>query len=302
MPIHKAAVLITSHNRRELTLAALATLYRQRMVGDLETEIILVDDACTDGTGQAVRSRFPGVHVLQGNGSLYWNGGMRLAFAVAMNMQFDAYVFMNDDTMLYKDALGRLVSLARERLAAGTPAIVAGSTRSPRTGKQSYGGLIRCAHGPFFDLRMVDSHPSDSRSCDTMNGNFVLVPAEIAAAIGNLDQGFQHQFGDLDYGLRAKQAGFDIVLMPGYAGDCSDHPVEGTWRDQSLAFIQRWHHLTSPKGVPFKEWMRFTQRHFGWRFPLYACSPYLKTIAAGVIRKPRNKTSDVLQEGLSCEG
>ena len=119
--LQKAAILIACHNRRDLTLASLDMLFRQRSISDLEIQTFLVDDGCTDGTGEAVRSRFPSVHVLRGNGSFYWNGAMRLAFAVAMNLGFDAYIFLNDDTILYKDALERMVCLAREQLAAGAP-------------------------------------------------------------------------------------------------------------------------------------------------------------------------------------
>ncbi len=283
MSIHRAAVLITSHNRRSFTLAALDTLFRQRRIGDLETDVFLVDDGCTDGTVEAVRSRFPSVHLLRGDGTLYWNRGMHLAFAVAMTMGFDAYIFFNDDTFLYKDALERLVSLARERLAAGAPAIVAGSTRSPRTGKQSYGGMIKTTRGLSVSLEMVDADPARAIECDTMNGNFALIPAEIAAVVGNLEEQFQHQFGDLDYGLRAKAAGFEVIALPGYVGDCSDNDRAGTWRDKGLRLADRWRHLMSPKGVPPREWELFARRHFGWRQLAYIPSPYLRTLVSGAL-------------------
>jgi len=261
-------------------MASLDMLFRQRGIGDLDVEVFLVDDGCTDRTGDAIRSRFPAVHILRGNGELYWSGGMQLAFAVAMNIGFDAYIFLNDDTMLYRDALARLVSLARERLEAGSAAIVVGSTRSPSTGLLNYGGLMRKISGLSVDLEIVQMHASVPIPCDTMHGNFVLIPAEVAAVVGNLEERFQHQFADIDYGLRAKCAGFDVVVMPGYAGDCSDNSYTGTWRDSDLAFGDRWHHLMSPKGVPVGEWALFTRRHFGWRWLPYAISPYVKTIAS----------------------
>jgi GT2 family glycosyltransferase len=283
--LQKAAVLITCHNRRALTLASLDMLFRQRSIGDLEIEVFLVDDGCADGTGDAVRARFPCVHVLRGNGSLYWNGGMRLALAVAMKIGFDAYIFLNDDTILFQDALERLVSVARDQLAAGTPSIIVGTTRSPLTGDQSFGGLRRQMRGLRVLFEPVTAHPSESIDCDTMHGNFVLIPAEVAARLGNLDDHFQHQFGDLDYGLRAKAAGFSVMTMPGYAGDCDDNPVAGTWRDCTLPFTHRWRHLISPKGVPIAEWTLFARRHFGWRWLLYALSPYVRTLAPNVFSR-----------------
>jgi GT2 family glycosyltransferase len=114
--------------------------------------------------------------------------------------------------------------------------------------------------------------------CDTMNGNFTLIPASVAGRMGNLDRAFRHQLGDYDYGLRARKAGIPIVIAPGYFGHCSDNPVNGTWRDQSQPLAKRWRHLLSPKGAPLHEWLLYTRRHFGWRWPLYAFSPYIKTL------------------------
>ena len=298
MPIDRVAVLITSHNRRNLTLASLESLFRQRSVENLDVEVFLVDDGCTDGTGEAVRTRFPMVRVLAGDGNLYWNGGMRLGFAAAMEEGFDAYIFFNDDTILYKDALERLVLLARQRVAAGVPAIVVGSTRSPLTGAQSYGGFLKRPRGAVLQLEMIAAHWSRAIPCDTMNGNFVLIPAEVAATVGNLERRFRHQFGDLDYGLRAKNAGFDLVVMPGYAGDCFDNPSAGTWRDAKISLARRWRHLMSPKGAPLGEWTFFVRRHFGWRWLHYALSPYLKTLVSSAVAycaARRGKTAPALE-------
>jgi GT2 family glycosyltransferase len=267
-------------------------------VEGVEIEVFLVDDGSVDGTDKAVRSKFPEVHVLDGDGTLFWNGGMRLAFATAMQKGFDAYILFNDDTILYKDALDRVVSLARERLTSGVPAIVAGSTRSPLTGKQSFGGFLKRTHGITLKLEMIEAHPSKSIPCETMNGNFALIPAEVANVVGNLEATFQHQFGDLDYGLRAKQAGFEVIVIPGYIGDCFSNDFHGTWRDSTISFASRWRHLKSPKGVPLKEWVLFTRRHFGWRWLHYSLSPYVKTILS--IMAPKNPWRRV--KALSAPG
>ena len=52
MFISRVAILITSHNRRELTLASLDSLFRQHRIEDVETEVFLVDDGCTDGRAE----------------------------------------------------------------------------------------------------------------------------------------------------------------------------------------------------------------------------------------------------------
>lgn len=261
-----------------MTLEALGSLFNQTKVEDLDVTVYLVDDGSSDGTGEAVAERFPGVSILRGDGSLFWNGGMRKAFANALAKGFDGYIWFNDDTCLDEDALHRLTACANQEADSLGSAIIVGSIRDPHTGEHSYGGVRKKASRLRLDF--VPQLPDDWEPirCDTMNGNFTLIPSAVAERLGNLDGVFRHQLGDFDYGLRATKAGFPVVLAPGYYGRCSDNPVNRTWRDGSLTFSKRWKHLMSPKGAPFREWFLYTLRHFGWRWPLYALSPYIKTI------------------------
>ena len=112
VPFTTIAVLMTSFNRRDQTLACLAALSAQRDIEGITVTVFPVDDNSTDSTTEAVRARFPEVNLLHGDGSLFWNGGMRLAFAMAMQRGFDAYFFLNDDTVLYEDAVRRLIDCA----------------------------------------------------------------------------------------------------------------------------------------------------------------------------------------------
>ena len=73
------ATIITCHNRKEKTLTCLENLMNQEAVGGIDLKVYLVDDGSTDGTGDMVKQSFPHVNMLQGDGTLYWNGGMRFA-------------------------------------------------------------------------------------------------------------------------------------------------------------------------------------------------------------------------------
>ena len=94
----KISVLLTCHNRKEKTLICLRKLFEQD-VRNVEFDVFLVDDGCTDGTAEAVREEFPKIHIIQGDGSLFWNRGMCLAWEEARkNGAHDAVLWLNDDT------------------------------------------------------------------------------------------------------------------------------------------------------------------------------------------------------------
>lgn len=278
MSYRRVSLLLAGHNRRELTLRSLRSLSKEQVVDDKVCGTYFLDDGSSDGTAEAVAKEFPSVHVLHGDGSLYWNGGMRVAFQAAMEEGYDAYIWVNDDCLFYPDALHRLLKCAEYAAEMWGPSIVVGSMLNPRTRGRSYGGIRKRGEGFRLCFEAIEPKENMAQQCDTMNGNFTLIPAEVVKVLGNLDGIFRHQLGDFDYGLRAKQAGFSVVVAPGYFGECSDNDRGGTWRDRKTPLRKRWAHLMSPKGAPPKEWLTYVRRHYGWRWPLYAVSPYIKCL------------------------
>ena len=105
------AILMTCYNRFKVTLKCLEALYNCSVPNDLEFDVFLVDDNSPDKTGEIVKSCCPDVNVIQGTGSLYWNQGMRLAWQTAASKkEYDFYLWLNDDTLVYVDALETIFS------------------------------------------------------------------------------------------------------------------------------------------------------------------------------------------------
>lgn len=273
---YRVCALITCHNRREKTLQCLRALFANCLPEGVSLHVVLVDDGSSDGTSAAIVREFPQVEVLRGDGTLFWNRGMHKAFARALLVGFDAYFWLNDDTVLCANALSRLYDTsALMRHVHGRGAIVVGSTESGVGGIATYGG-VRRAHN-FRPLRFSLISPTDEpQPCDSMNGNCVLVTHEIAAVVGNLEPGFAHAMGDIDYGLRAVKAGFDIWVTPGFVGVCDRNAIAGTYQDRSLSISARWKKIRQPKGLPIASWLLFTRRHAGNLWPLHFIWPYIR--------------------------
>jgi GT2 family glycosyltransferase len=286
MPNITIATLITCHNRKQKTLDSLNSLFTQNDRAEISLAVYLVDDGSTDGTAAAVKQAYPQTHLIQGDGNLFWNGGMRMAFAAALDRDYDYYLWLNDDTILYPNAVWELLQTSVEVLARGSsPAIIVGSTCDPETGIFTYGGMVR--ESWWRPLRFPFLKPGkEPKRCDTINGNCVLIPRAVVRVVGNLDPAFTHYMGDLDYGLRTQQQGCTVWIAPGYVGTCSQNlrPRNLTQTIADLPWYQQLLRVGQPKGLslkevtlsPLDEWQIFAQRHGGLLWPIYWVFPYLR--------------------------
>jgi GT2 family glycosyltransferase len=242
----------------------------------MELDVVLVDDGSTDGTTAAVREQYPSVILIEGDGTLYWNGGMRLALQRARELNPDYYLLLNDDTELYDDAIARLISEHRElRHLQECPIVVVGSTRDPDTKEITYGGWR--VEKWWNPLHTEIVNPSDRpKQCDTFNANCALVGKEVVATVGNLDSAFTHGFGDFDYGFRLTACGGEVWLGSGFHGECIRDHGEHPWFDPERSWKERIDALREVKAEPLKERMIYASRHGGplWIVPWLA--PYLR--------------------------
>jgi GT2 family glycosyltransferase len=279
------AVLMTCHNRKPTTLASLAALYSQQSRKHRFTLVTyLVDDGCMDGTVEAIQQQYTAVQIIPGSGNLFWNGGMRTAFATAIQSDYDYHLWLNDDTILYPQALEALLSTSEHAIQMGFPQpIVTGTMRDSLSQSITSGGFR--FKWPWFLMRFDLVQPQNAPlHCDTFSGNCVLIPRNVYRTLGNLHPHFTHFMGDLDYGLRAKQIGASVWVAPGFLGTSPQHHGRGNEAIEldSLADVLK--KLAHPKGLswgdnlyqrllPIREWTFFLQAHAGFFWPI----PWLLT-------------------------
>lgn len=266
----KIAVLLTTYNRRQKTLSCLEQLFRQKLPLNTSLEVFLTDDASKDGTQEAVKIMFPQVHVFHGTGSLYWAGGMRSTWEHALKSDADYFLLLNDDTILHERAFEILLAC---KSVTAKPAVCIGSTIDDK-GKVSYGG------NKLKSKRFWRGYPVHSKNsyvhCDFANGNIMFVPREVVNSIGILSANYTHFLADYDYTLRAKKAGFDVVVAPGFLGSCVDDHGNN-WMPQKSTLKQRLVYLKSPKGLAYKEYLKFISYHFPLSYPSAFFKLWLKT-------------------------
>lgn len=244
----RIAVLLTCFNRKEKTLRCLNHLFKLNN----EIDVYLVDDGSTDNTSETIVKEFPQVNLIKGSGNLFWNKGMNLAWEHAAKNNYDYYVWLNDDVVLYENCFEELfycVTLTESK------AIISGIIESADKKEILYGG---------FDFQKIIIKPNGKlNSIKNLNGNVVVIPKNVYAILGNLDLHYHHDLGDVDYGFRAQNKGIGvyttrIAIASGEKNDIC------RVRQNNTSILKRFKRLYAPLGANPKIIFYFRKRYFGF--------------------------------------
>ena len=274
----RVTVLMTTYNRCDITLRCLESLsVAIDRIASSSSRIILVDASSPDGTAATVRANYPSIEVVDASSNTYWASGMRQAWELAQENEYDVLIWLNDDVVLGEDALETLCTVSE---CMKNRAIVVGAFRDPSSGTVTYGGSLR---GPILRrLSMTPVAPSaDPEPIDAANGNLVWIPVAIDKALGGFPSDYTHGMADNAFTLGARRSGIPVLLAPGTLGTCRRNSLSGTWQDKSLPSQRRFRLLRSAKGLPFREYWKFCLRYGGLTGPLYAVKPYVTLALRG---------------------
>jgi GT2 family glycosyltransferase len=258
-------VLLTCHNRKLKTYSCLEALSNCTLEEGFDLNIFLVDDGSTDGTTEYLQGKFKNLQIIQGTGDLFWAGGMRAAwkFANEHEKNTDYYLLLNDDTIVFKDTITRLLSDLKS--VEDPKSIIVGPTLDPETKKISYGGH-KLLNKLTFKSEMVVPNNEFPLQCELGNANIMLVPKEVYEEIGSLTENYTHGIADFDYTLKALKKGIKTYISSSYCGYCTnDHGVN--WLPQDSNLKERIAYLYSPTGLSYKEYIQFVKVHFLFHLP-----------------------------------
>lgn len=290
-------VVMTCHNRARTTERCLQSLLQCRLPRRVRLKLYLTDDGCTDDTVQAARTLVPDATIISADGSLFWCGGMRVAMRAALEDGADFVLWLNDDVVLAPDAfMSAWRSMATHIPRKTGHCITVGSTTNPETGHLNYGGLrpvgsCRLRLFSVVDPRIAGQYeivdPARESQCETMAGQFVLIPREVALAVGEIEPKFIHWLGDVDYGYRARKLGFALRLIDRPVGTCPSNGIVESWkRPDSNSLGEYWHKLNSIKALNWRERLIYYRRHAGAGWWLGWALPYLVQVGMFPWLKP----------------
>lgn len=210
----KVELVTPVYNRRDITLQALRSLRRIDMTG-LDVHIIVVDDASPDGTGDVIRRHFPEVQVVEGDGNLHYAAGTNRGFSAALEREPDYIVAMNDDTIFHEQFLQRLVACAE-----ANPHSIVGALlllwNEPHKVFQvaPKWNLLRGGWDLPHDKAAWD-FPTETFEVEGLVGNCLIYPAAAIKEVGLMDEKkFPHGWGDVQYTIKMKNAGWRLLIEP----------------------------------------------------------------------------------------
>jgi len=281
------AVLLTCFNRKEKTLQALDKLTQayNTVAEKVSVKIYLTDDGSTDGTGDAVKEKFPNAVILKGNGNLFWAGGMRNSWNKAINSDnYDGYLLLNDDTNVYEDVFDQLMMSNQHSIKKyGKGGIYIGSTRDSENGLLTYGGA-KLTHKFWFKYNFLEPN-GNFQECELGNANIMFVAADVIKQIGILSKGYIHGVADYDYTLKAVNKNIPVFITPNYCGNCKNDHKEIYTDFSTKKLKERIELLKSPLGLDIKSNLNLMKRHFPFRVPFVILSALLKVILPRVYVK-----------------
>ncbi|MBU6158238.1 MAG: glycosyltransferase family 2 protein [Bacteroidetes bacterium] len=275
--LYRYAVLITSYNRVDTTFKCLQSIQSQQLPDFVSLSVYLVDDASPDQTGNFVSTHFPNVHVLKGNGSLFWAGGMRFAMDAALTYEYDGFFLINDDVTLFPDAFRRLIEVNQYAISNfGKRGVYVGSTQNNDDGIISYGGRKITSQWSGSSVLITPSETIPV-PCDLSHANILLVMREVIHQIPFFTPPFIHRLADYDFTLRVRKAMLPLLIAPGYYGLCDDDHGKN-WLSTAFSLRQRISFLKNPKYLAYHEYLYFLKNHFPYSLPVAFLKLWLKTL------------------------
>lgn len=216
------SIVVISYNTREMTLACLASVYAETT---LPFELIVVDNASSDGSADAIAKAFPGVHLIAED----INHGFAPAHEIALpHASAPWLLLLNPDTVVLDGAIDKLFAFAQSHPKAGIwggKTLYQDHTLNPYSvwGRMTLwstfcrtAGLSGIFKGSeVFNPETYGQWPRDQvRAVDIVVGCLFLMRRADWNALGGFDPAFIMYGEEADLCLRARAAGHDPMMTP----------------------------------------------------------------------------------------
>ncbi len=235
-------VLTLSWNRVEETLACLRSM---RALQFANKRLLLVDNGSSDGTPEQVSHKMPNIEIIANSSNMGFAAGSNVGLRYALRQGADYVFLLNNDTEVDPEALEQVCSLADPDVGIVAPKVYYASEPERIW---SIGGLC---HSLTLEKKgdargkLDQGQWDEPLERDYVTGCAVLLSRRLLSEVGLFDERFFMYYEDSDMCLRARKAGFRILLAPkakvwhrvALSSGGSSSPNERYWMARSSALF-----------------------------------------------------------------
>ena len=204
-------VVVLTWNQRKVTLECLESLAQMTYPN---FRVVVVDNGSTDGTVDAIKNQFPDVEVVVNERNLGYPGGCNVGLRYALNQGVDYIFAINNDVTVDPAILDELMREMSPDVGILTPKVYfasdpqriwsVGGSRNPLTLEMNRVGDCELDRGQWDELL----------ERDYLIGCAHLFSRSLLEEIGLLDAGYFLYYDDLDICIRARRAGYRLLMVP----------------------------------------------------------------------------------------
>jgi GT2 family glycosyltransferase len=216
------SIIIVNWNTQDILRDCLRSIYEQG--GEIDLEVIVIDNASTDGSVEMVKKDFPQVTLIENS----QNRGFAAANNQGIDISKGRYVLLlNSDTVVLDNAIAKTVAFADSHPKA---AIVGCRVLNPDQTLQPtcfmfpsiLNMLLSSSYlyklfprSKFFGReQMTWWDRNDIKEVDVVTGCFMLIRQKAIQQVGTMDEQFFMYGEETDWCYRFKQAGWKILFTP----------------------------------------------------------------------------------------
>ncbi|MEI7890516.1 MAG: glycosyltransferase family 2 protein [bacterium] len=173
-------------------------------------EVVLVDNNSTDSSFEQAKNDFSRFHFIKNSENIGFSRGNNIGIRFALEKFADLVFILNNDTIIDKNTISTLAKTSKQYKKSGiiTPLILEGDNKKVWFA----GGKINwCTMKTSHVTKVSSKKPYKS---EYLSGCAMLIKKDVFKKIGLFDERFFLYYEDTDFSMRAKKAGFDLLIDP----------------------------------------------------------------------------------------
>ena len=235
------SIAIVSYNAREELEACLASVLE---TGESAPEVIVADNASSDGSVSMIRERFPEVEVLTSSDNVGFARASNLCWRHARH---PLVLFLNSDTVVPPGALARMVAIMNERDDVGALGPLLENTDGSI--QMSFGRMMSLSSELFQKIldagyrggrgplrAHVEKLHARAREVDWVSGACLLTRRPLLEHLGGFDEAFFLYSEDVDLCARIRARELEILFTPDVR--VTHHKSRSVAKNGERAFVE----------------------------------------------------------------